>query len=80
MIHETKPLVRKLCVAVLVVSMFLCPLAHGGFVRISSAAVVLLGDGIRNTIRMIDFRTDIRSLKNNLMGVFTVLESQANMP
>jgi len=39
MIQETKPLVRKLCVAVLIVSMFLCPLAHGGFVRISSAEV-----------------------------------------
>ncbi len=37
MIQQSKPHIRKLFVALLVVSMFLCPLAHGGFVRISSA-------------------------------------------
>ena len=37
MIHQSKPIVRRLFVAVLIVSMFLCPLAHGGFVRMSSA-------------------------------------------
>ena len=37
MIQQSKPHIRKLFVALLVVSMFLCPLAHGGFMRISSA-------------------------------------------